>query len=78
MSESAVYMYALARSDGWQPTSLRGVDDQPVRTVSTGPLSCIVSTVSLDQFGEQALQRNLEDLAWLERPARQHDAIVHE
>jgi hypothetical protein len=39
-------------------------------------LSCVVSTVDLDEFGDEALPRNLADLGWLERVAREHDAVV--
>jgi len=36
----------------------------------------VVSDVDLDEFGEDGLRRNLEDLQWLEEVARTHDAVV--
>lgn len=77
MTGAATYLYAITRpmSDGSWP-ALRGVADGPVRTVTAGRLECLVSSVDLAEFGEDALRVNLEDLAWLERTARQHDDVV--
>jgi Gas vesicle synthesis protein GvpL/GvpF. len=74
---SATYLYAIARSDaaGALP-GLPGVGGAAVRALHDGELICAVSDVDLDEFGEDALRRNLEDLGWLERIAREHDAVV--
>jgi len=53
-----------------------GIGGAELRAVPAGDVAGVVSTVSLDEFGEDALSRNLEDLAWLERVAREHDAVV--
>ncbi|HEX3335101.1 MAG TPA: GvpL/GvpF family gas vesicle protein [Jatrophihabitans sp.] len=77
MMDTATYLYAITRPV--PPNSLeglRGVADTPVRSIDDGELACLVSTVDLAEFGEDALRANLEDLAWLERTARQHDAVV--
>jgi hypothetical protein len=80
MTGSATYLYAITRRLGDDRLggagSLRGVADEPVRTVAAGGLACLVSSVDLGEFGEDALRVNLEDLAWLERTARQHDDVV--
>jgi hypothetical protein len=55
---------------------VRGVADEPLRIVEDEDLACVVGSVPLDEFGEEALVRNLESLAWLERVARRHDAVV--
>lgn len=56
---------------------LAGVDpSSDVGVVTDGPLTAIVSRVSLEQFGAEALRRNLEDLPWLSRTARAHDAVL--
>ncbi|WP_426512807.1 GvpL/GvpF family gas vesicle protein [Dactylosporangium sp. McL0621] len=47
-----------------------------LRTVSGADLVAVVSPVDLDEFGEDALRRNLEDLAWLDRIARAHHSVV--
>ncbi|MFC4016847.1 GvpL/GvpF family gas vesicle protein [Micromonospora sp. GCM10011542] len=53
-----------------------GMDGGPVRPVSAGGLVAVVSTAPLEEYGEQPLRRNLEDLAWLERAARAHHEVV--
>jgi Gas vesicle synthesis protein GvpL/GvpF len=56
---------------------VRGVDPAfGVELVSHGELSAVVSPVSLDEFGSEALKRNLEDMEWLERTARAHQAVL--
>ena len=77
MSDTATYLYAVT----WpvpadRIAALRGIGGVPVRLLSMGDLACAVSTVSLDEFGTEAFARNLEKLAWLERVAREHDAVV--
>jgi len=39
-------------------------------------LSAVVCDVDLEEFGEEPLTRNLEDLAWVERVARTHNEVV--
>jgi hypothetical protein len=46
--------------------------------VSSGELSAVTSCVRLEEFGTEALKCNLEDLAWVERVARAHDAVVRQ
>jgi hypothetical protein len=53
-----------------------GMDGGPVRAVSAAGLVAVVSTAPLNEYGEQPLRRNLEDLAWLERAARAHHEVV--
>lgn len=48
----------------------------PPRLVRAGGLSALVSAVPLSEFGEQALERNLNDLEWLESMARAHEAVL--
>ncbi|MEV1147002.1 GvpL/GvpF family gas vesicle protein [Micromonospora sp. NPDC049799] len=52
------------------------LEGDPVRAVRAAGLTAVVSTVPLSAYGEEALRRNLEDLAWLERAARAHHAVV--
>jgi hypothetical protein len=55
---------------------LEGVGDAPVRVIGHRELTAVVSSVDLGEFGEAALRRNLENLAWVEQTARRHDEIV--
>lgn len=71
------YMYAITRHlTKRQVDSIRGVAGSIVRVLDGDGMSCLVSTVQLEEFGEDALRRNLEDLSWLERTAREHDDVV--
>ncbi|GAA3956466.1 GvpL/GvpF family gas vesicle protein [Actinomadura viridis] len=74
---TAVYLYGVAR--GLDPAALEGtigVAGTAVRAVAAGDLTALVSTVRLDQYGEEALRANLEDLAFLEETARAHHHVV--
>jgi hypothetical protein len=53
-----------------------GVGGGPIRTLACGGLAAAVSTVSLAEFGEEALPGRLEDLAWLEAVARLHHRVI--
>lgn len=78
MSEQGSYLYAVARPlPADRLAHVTGIGGAPVRCVSDGELSCVLSTVDLADFGTEALRRNLEQLDWLERVAREHDAVVH-
>jgi Gas vesicle synthesis protein GvpL/GvpF len=57
---------------------LHGVAGETVRAVTGSGLTAAVGTVGLDEFGEDALRRNLEDLDWLAATARAHDAVISE
>jgi hypothetical protein len=74
----AVWLYAVIRGDVIEDRigRLTGVDGERVRHLDGGELSAIVGTVHLDEFGEEALRRNLEDLDWLSVTARAHDAVI--
>ncbi|MGH3506827.1 MAG: GvpL/GvpF family gas vesicle protein [Nocardioidaceae bacterium] len=77
MTDTGLYVYAVARdlseADLDQVTGLGSV---PLRIVTHRGLDAVVSEVGLDEFGDDALRRNLEDLQWLERVARSHDAVT--
>jgi hypothetical protein len=53
-----------------------GVGGGQVRTVVADGLTAIAEDVPLEEFGEAALRRNLEDLAWLEETARAHHRVI--
>jgi hypothetical protein len=77
VTETGIYVYAVSRGLPDQAMEgISGVGGAPVRTVGHSGLTALVSTVGLAEFGEEALQRNLEDLGWLEATARAHHAVV--
>jgi hypothetical protein len=71
-----LYCYAIVRDVTAEDlTSCSGIGDAPLRLVEEGGLGAVVSAVDLDEFGEEGLRRNLEDLAWLEQVAMAHDRV---
>lgn len=75
----ASYVYLAAREVPDDAVAgVTGLADAPLRLVRSSGLAAVVSSLDLAEFGEDALRRNLEDLAWLERVARAHDEVVHQ
>lgn len=77
MSTTGLYAYAITR--GLDPAAAAeqpGIGGQPVRLVEREGLAVVVSEVDLEQFGEEGLRRNLEDLSWLESVALAHDDVA--
>lgn len=75
--DTAVWLYAVTRGpvpDGL--TELTGIGGTPVRAVTASGLTAVVSSVCLDEVGEQPLRQHLEDLDWLTATATAHDAVV--
>jgi hypothetical protein len=46
------------------------------RTIAAAGLNAVVSTVPLEDFGEEGLKRNLNDMQWLEQVARAHEQVL--
>jgi Gas vesicle synthesis protein GvpL/GvpF len=74
--ESGVWAYAITEHGAADLSGLTGVAGAKVRTAPAAGLTVLVSDVDLAEFGEAALRRNLEDLAWLERVARAHHHVI--
>jgi hypothetical protein len=74
---TGLYAYAITRGlASADVAGLRGIGGAPVRPVECGGLVMLVSEVDLEDFGEEGLRRNLEDLAWLESVALAHDEVA--
>lgn len=72
-----VWVYAVTHHvDDSALRGLAGVSGEPVYAVTAAGLTAAASRVPLAEFGEQALRRNLEDLAWLETVARKHHEVI--
>jgi hypothetical protein len=72
-----MWLHAVTR--GFDPARLAGVTGvggAPVRAVGAAGLVALVAPVDLAEYGEEALRRNLEDLAWLESVAREHHGVA--
>jgi hypothetical protein len=72
-----VWLHAIARDlDPARLAGLAGISGEPVRSIRSAGLDAVVSPVDLAEYGEDALRRNLEDIAWLESTARAHHEVV--
>jgi hypothetical protein len=73
----ARYLFAVARGiDRAALSAIPGLRGAPLEIVDHRELEAVVCTVDLDDFGEEKLARNLEDLGWLEDVARRHHEVV--
>ncbi|MEV0198620.1 GvpL/GvpF family gas vesicle protein [Nonomuraea sp. NPDC050691] len=75
---SGTYLYAVAAEEGQHRGGAlpRGIAGGEVRAIGRAGLVAYVSSVPLDQFGEEPLRRSMEDLDWLEETARAHHRVV--
>lgn len=77
MAESGVYVYAIVRdAAGVDLDGQAGIGGTALRVVDGPGVAAVASDVDLDEFGEEALRRNLEQLTWLEEVARRHDEVA--
>jgi hypothetical protein len=77
VSQTGKYLYAVTRAPA--PDSLTpglGLRGQPLELIEHRGLAAIASSVDLEEFGEEGLRRNLENLSWLEEVARVHHHVV--
>jgi hypothetical protein len=73
----ALWAYCVLRAGDRLPDSLLGVDPEaPVQPLEDEGLVVLTSRVPLAEFGEDPLRENLNDLSWLERVARTHEAVL--
>jgi hypothetical protein len=72
-----IYLYGIVPAGFALATRAPGVDPShsPFAIEHAG-LTAIVSEVSLDEFGDEALKANLEQLEWLEACARTHEGVL--
>ena len=73
MTDSLVYVYAILPA----PVSIeiRGIDETDVRFVHSAGLTAAVSDVPGEDFGEEPLNTNLTDMAWLAPRAVAHQDV---
>jgi Gas vesicle synthesis protein GvpL/GvpF len=80
MTDGALGAYAYCVMAGDARPALDGVAGvdpaRPPRVVRRGDLAAVAGDVALSEFGAAPLKRNLEDVRWLERVARGHQAVL--
>jgi hypothetical protein len=77
VAETGRYLYAVTR--GLAPAALDGLEGLSggvLELVEHDGLVAVVSSVDLEEYGEEGLRTNLERLEWLEATARAHDAVI--
>jgi hypothetical protein len=75
----AWWAYCVIRVDDADAIAdeLDGVEPgMPVEVVAAGELAALVSKVPLAQYNDEQLRAHLEDLEWVERIARAHEAVL--
>jgi Gas vesicle synthesis protein GvpL/GvpF len=76
-SGHGLWAYCVATAGEPLPEGLSGVHaDGEVHRLEHAGLVALASQVPLAEFGEESLRRNLNDLEWLERVARAHEAVL--
>ena len=70
-----LWAYCVLRAGEPVPAG-NGVSAGPLERIEAGDLAALVSRVPLNEFGAGPLRENLNDLAWLERVARAHEAVL--
>jgi hypothetical protein len=71
-----LWAYCVLRQHDPVPPSLDGITGSPVQRLEAGHLTALVSRVPAAEFATEPLTRNLNDLPWLERVARGHEAVL--
>jgi hypothetical protein len=76
-SALGLYLYGIVHANVRITAELPGVDsDHYVFLLEGNELAAIVSSVPLEEFGEEQLRENLNEVAWLEEKARAHEAVL--
>lgn len=76
-SALGLYLYGIVRADVRITGELAGVDSHHhVFLLEGNELAAIVSSVPLEEFGEEQLRENLNEVAWLEEKARAHERVL--
>ena len=72
-----LWAYCVLRAEEPLPDGVRGVDGAgELERLEARGLAAVVSRVPLAEFGAAPLRENLNDLGWLERVARGHEAVL--
>lgn len=76
-SALGLYLYGIVHANVRITGDLPGVDaPHEVFLLEGNELAAIVSSVPLEEFDEEQLRENLNDVVWLEEKARAHEAVL--
>jgi gas vesicle protein GvpL/GvpF len=71
-----LWTYCVARAGDRTPDGVGGVAGGAVERIEADGLVAFVGRVPASAFAAEPLRRNLNDLPWLERVARTHEAVL--
>jgi hypothetical protein len=71
-----LWAYCVLREGDDVPAAMDGITGRPVERIQADGLAALVSLIPAAEFGAEPLTRNLNDLVWLERVARGHEAVL--
>lgn len=76
-SSRGIYTYCLTRMQKSFPHPVVGIDDKhEVYYAEHNGLFAVVSNVSLSEFNEDVLEKNMTDVVWLAPMVKRHEEIV--
>ena len=75
-AEQGWWVYCVLPDGRALPDGVTGVAGEPPRLVPAAGLAALTGRVPLSEFGEAPLRENLNDLGWLERTVRAHEAVL--
>jgi gas vesicle protein GvpL/GvpF len=79
MSDDLLWAYCVLRAGDPSPRDLTGVaETAPVERVEAEGLAVLVDRVPAAEFSAEPLRGHLNDLKWLERVARAHEAVLEQ
>jgi hypothetical protein len=73
-----LWAYCVARAGDPTPDGVGGVAGGAIERIEADGLVAFVGRVPASAFAAEPLRRNLNDLPWLERVARAHEAVLDE
>ena len=72
-----IYIYCLARTRVSFPHTMMGIDGaHGVYHVEQDSIFAVISDVSLKEYSEVALDKNMTDVAWLVPRAKRHEEVI--
>lgn len=75
--DTLIYLYGIAPPDAPDPgDELVGIEDRPVRLVRIGEASAIVSALPAAPYQDDALNAQLDDLAWVGARGVAHERVL--
>jgi hypothetical protein len=78
VTDELLWAYGVVPAGATSSASATGIAGGVVQPVTSGDLVALISPVPRDEFAAEPLRENLNDLDWLERVARGHEAVLEQ